>query len=123
MMAYWIAFVLMVGSLLSTLWLETGLAGVNSLALFYILIAIIISIIFFWAVADDYKWSWRLGLVLFAANLANAVYVYGLSHEKTFAFLIVLLASVAGCLLCLLGVTETKLEMPEPAVKKKVKKR
>ncbi len=122
-MAYWIAFVLLAGSLLSTLRLETGLAAVNALEFFYILISIIVSIIFFWAVADGYKWSWRLGLVIFAASLANSAYVYSLSGEKTFAFLLTALLGVAGCLLCLIAVTEKDIEMPEPVRKQPTKKR
>ena len=61
---------------LTSLYLETELSRNTGIELFFLLVAVLISVIATRAIREERKWAWPLTTILFSAMLFNLLFLY-----------------------------------------------
>lgn len=117
-------------SLFTALFLETKMATGHAAELVLVLVGIILSSGVLFGMWTGAEWTYNLALLIFAASLANLVFLL-VSTQAFLTFTFGLLVNVSGLLMCLINaeepfnwsVLETYAETPRKKRKSKRKKR
>ncbi len=127
-----LATIILLGiSLLTALLLESSMTGGYAAQLAMIIVGIILTTGVIFGLWIEAEWSYPLGLIIFAAALANLLWLFKLTNNQlTFVFGI--LVNVAGLVMCLVSLKEIpewaqletyEVKHYEPAPAKKAKKK
>ncbi|MBI4450485.1 hypothetical protein HY642_00795 [Candidatus Woesearchaeota archaeon] len=111
---YWSTLVVMIVSLVGTLWLEMTLVRGYKFEMFVMLVGLALGALLLYGIAENRKWAWPMATVYFSAALANLAMVFYSTRRHVLAFGITAFFAAMGIVNSLLRMPDDDLSTLEP---------